>query len=365
MKSIDRKTVMKAWLSKQIWLLAVLMTTCGALSLMSCSNEDSPVSNEEEPAYAGVPLIIFDTDLGSSTDDLFALEMLYRYEEEGRCKLLGIVVDREGEDCAAVADVMNTYFGRPDVPIALERNGIKNPHVWIDYQSLHTYTTDDGQPMFRRTISDYSSLPDGWQLYRRLLASQPDHSVTICSVGFVTSLAALLTSPGDSISPLGGMELVRRKVKRLYVMGGVFGNSEEADYNFRQGLSFARVFFSRWPKDVDVVFSPMEVGQDVEYAPEQVISDISWTDAHPVKQIYLRCNCYTGQKMWDPMVIVHAVEGDEVFSLSERGDVVLTSQGQTIFTPSAAGNSRYQLPGSAAWGAAILEEIRRINMTHQ
>ena len=27
--------------------------------------------------------------------------------------------------------------------------------------------------MFKRTISDYASLPNGWQLYRQLLASQP------------------------------------------------------------------------------------------------------------------------------------------------------------------------------------------------
>ena len=35
----------------------------------------------------------------------------------------------------------------------------------------------EGQPMFSRSIVDYSSLPDGWQLYRRLLAEQPDRSV--------------------------------------------------------------------------------------------------------------------------------------------------------------------------------------------
>ena len=64
-----------------------------------------------------MPLVILDTDIGSSTDDLFALEMLCRYDDEGRCRLLGVVVDREGEDCAACADVMNTYFGHGDVPV--------------------------------------------------------------------------------------------------------------------------------------------------------------------------------------------------------------------------------------------------------
>ena len=49
----------------------------------------------------------------SSTDDLFAMQMLYRYADEGKCKFLGVVVDRQGEDYAALADVMNTYFGSP------------------------------------------------------------------------------------------------------------------------------------------------------------------------------------------------------------------------------------------------------------
>lgn len=51
-----------------------------------------------------------------------------------------------------------------------------------------------------------------------------------------------------------------------------------------------------------MVFSPMETGQTVEYTPEQVISDISWTDAHPIKQVYMNCNCNTGQRMWDVMI---------------------------------------------------------------
>ena len=49
-------------------------------ALTSCSNDDDPTGRQDE--YAGVPLVILDTDIGSSTDDLFALEMLYRYEDD-------------------------------------------------------------------------------------------------------------------------------------------------------------------------------------------------------------------------------------------------------------------------------------------
>ena len=346
---------------KYLWMMAAILV-CGMMTaLTSCSNDDDAVEPEQQ-VYSGVPLVIFDTDIGSSADDLFALEMLYRYEDEGRCRLLGVMVDREGERNAAFADVMNTYFGHGDVPVGLVRDGIKEPKVWIDY--AHVADTKDGQdgnPMFRRTVADYSQLPDGWRLYRRLLAAQPDHSVSIVSVGFVTCLAQLLASGADEYSSLSGVELVRRKVKCIYLQGGVFGEAVEPDFNFAQGITFSKPFFQNWPQEVDMVFSPMEAGQDVEYTPEQVIADVSWTDAHPIKQVYMQCDCNTGQRMWDVMPVVQAVEGDALFSLSGRGTVTLTDQAETIFTPSATGNCRYQLPGSEAWAAQMLEKIRNVN----
>ena len=340
------------------WMLAAILI-CGTVLLLTCSKDNDNIPEPtEETEYQGKPLVILDTDIGSSTDDLFALEMLYRYDQAERCKLLGVVVNRMGEENAAVADVMNTYFGHENLPIGLVRNGLQDPKVWIDYKALPTYTDENGEPMFRRSLSDYSTLPDGWQLYRRLLASQPDHSVSICSVGFVACLSQLLTSEGDAYSELNGVELVRQKVKRLYIMGGVFGTSEEPDFNFLQGIDFASTFFNLWPSDVDMVFSPMEAGEKVEYTPEQVIADIDWTDIHPIKQVYLTCNCNTGQRMWDPMAVIQAVEGDNLFPMSERGTVTFTSKGQTLFSPSPTGNCRYQTAIPDETADILLEKIR-------
>ena len=346
----------------KLWKLAAILVCSAMTALTSCSNDNDSARHQEE--YSGVPLIIFDTDIGSSADDLFALEMLYRYEDEGRCRLLGVMVDREGEGNAAFADVMNTYFGHGDVPIGLIRNGIKDPKVWIDYAHVADTKDGEGHQMFSRSIADYSALPDGWRLYRRLLAAQPDHSVSIVSVGFVTCLAQLLASGADKYSLLSGVELVRQKVKCIYLQGGVFGEAEEPDFNFAQSLTFAKTFFQDWPQEVDMVFSPMEAGQDVEYTPEQVIADVSWTDAHPIKQVYMQCDCNTGQRMWDVMPVIQAVEGDSLFSLSERGTVTLTDQAETIFTLSATGNCRYQLSGSEEWAAQMLEKIRKANKNH-
>ncbi len=325
--------------------------------LCGCSIEGKP------KPYTGTPLVILDTDIGSSTDDLFAIQMLLDYEQCGKCQLLGVVVDRVGDDCAACADVMTNYFGSGTTPLALVRNGLDSPKVWIDYQKMPYYTLKEGNAMFSRTLSDYSSLPDGWQLYRLLLSKQPDHSVSICSIGFVACMAQLLQSKADEYSALSGKELVRQKVKCLYMQGGVFGDAEEPDFNLAQGPAFAQTFFDLWPQDVDIVFSPMEVGQLVEYTPEQVISDVHWTDVHPIKQVYMTCNCNTGQRMWDVLPVVQAVEGDSQFALSERGIVRLTPQCATIFTPAPSGNCRYQLSESREWAEAMLQRIRIINST--
>ena len=49
-------------------MLAAILAICGANVFISCSNDDDPAGQQDE--YAGVPLIIYDTDIGSSADDL-------------------------------------------------------------------------------------------------------------------------------------------------------------------------------------------------------------------------------------------------------------------------------------------------------
>ena len=68
--------------------------------------------------------------------------------------------------------------------------------------------------------------------------------------------------------------------------------------------------------------------------------------------------------MWDVMPTVQAVEGDRLFTLSERGILTVTPEYTTIFTPSVTGHFRYQIPGDTGWSAAMLEKIRTFNIIH-
>ena len=308
--------------------------------------------------------VILDCDMGSSTDDLFALMMLYRYMDMHRCNLIGVIVDRMGRANADIVDAMNNFYGYPDIPIGLETQGIATPHVFISYHNMPYARTTDAVPMFARSIPDNQPYMESYKLYRKLLAEQPDHSVTIASIGFVTSLSRLLQSGADEYSPLSGVELVRRKVCAIYAMGGVFGEAVEPDYNFKQAIDFSLKFFELWPKEIDIVFSPGEVGDPLDYRPETVIADMNWTDTHPIKWIYQFLNCDTGQKMWDPQAVINAVEGDDLYKLSPRGWVTLTPNGETLFKEDPKGNARYQYPGDPEWCDTVLKYIRIMSIQH-
>ena len=106
------------------------------------------------------PKIIFDTDIVGSTDDLVALCALYKYMDEGKCDVIGIVVDREGEKNAACVDVFNTYYGHPDIPIGLVKNGINNPVVWNDYSGIAQWQLP--LPEARRCLMEFSNSKGGF-----------------------------------------------------------------------------------------------------------------------------------------------------------------------------------------------------------
>ena len=89
---------------------------------------------------------------------------------------------------------------------------------------------------------------------------------------------------------------------------------------------------------------------------------VNWPSTGFTVQILLRLGFHwnmTSAQYLDPMAIIQAVEGDGLFTLSGRGTVSLTPQAETVFTPSATGNCRYQLAGTADWNATMLEKIRQ------
>ena len=156
-------------------LLAVAIL---ALSLLMAA----PVYASDGPRQAS---IIIDTDFGQWWDDVAALAAAHSSADRGRARILGIVSDVDNEWNAPALDALNTWYGRPDIPIGVTAGA-------APVEQNYARTIAEGYPHSGGT-------EDAVALYRRLLRAQPDHSVTILSIGGLTALAQLLrTDPGWS-----------------------------------------------------------------------------------------------------------------------------------------------------------------------
>ena len=158
---------MKTTLKKKLFGLSLsLFVAVIAIGIASCSSTKQVVNNAPSvpKVQKAEPInLILDADFGSSTDDLFALMMINHFMDEGRVDLKGIIVDREGAKNAGVVDIFNTYYGHPNVPVGLERNGVKNPRCFIPYNGICDLKDVHGNPMFKRSF-DENKCMEGYKL---------------------------------------------------------------------------------------------------------------------------------------------------------------------------------------------------------
>jgi len=360
---MKQKATFKCMLTVTFLVVTAMLTGCKTTqnAQPSTLNAQPSTLNAQRSTPIGM---ILDADFGSSTDDLFALMMLNHYIDEGKVDLKGIIVDREGEDNAGVVDIFNTYYGHPEIPVGLERNGVKNPRCFIPYNGICKLKNEQGQPLFKRSF-DASQCPDGYKLYRQLLSKADDKSLVVVAIGFATTLSQLFESGADEFSPLSGVELFGQKVKAVYIQSGRFEAGDSlCGYNMRAAARQSAVFYEKLPHSVELIMSPSNIGDQMNYLPKDVMADLSYSDLNPIKAVYSNYHCDTGQRMWDTNCLVNAVEGDGAYHLSPRGWVTFVERGQQslmLFKPDPAGNARYQIPGDSYYNEVKLMDIRRYN----
>ena len=291
-----------------------------------------------------VPSIILDTDMGNDIDDALALAAMNRYIDLGRVKVLAIGMSKEGAEAAEYTDIVQTWYGHGDIPIG-RVSGSTGPRTTGEHYTHKTCALKDetGAPLFARTngIGQTPSLTE--ELYRRVLAKQKDHSVTLVTVGFSTNMASLLETQADDISPLSGKELVRKKVKTLVMMAGNMAE-EKGEFNVTEDIVAARKVFAEWP--TPIVTSPFELGERVRF-PHNKVGDIAaGRQPNPVAEAY---RFYQGPNYdacsWDPTALIFAVEGENpnFYTLSPAGTIWVDEAGITRFAPLVGGQHRYLL----------------------
>ena len=328
-----------------LFLLAALVLLLPGCGRKTVSGGEPPIS------------VIFETDLGNDVDDALALDMLYKYLDAGKIRLLAVNLNKNGTAPAEFADIMNTWYGYPDIPIGIIRDGADcETDAAVNYAKAVVDLKDTGgNPVFARSHPGYADYPEAVTLYRKILAAEPDSSVVIVSVGFSTNLARLLETPADGISPMTGRELVARKVKLLSTMAGCFIDPDNHEYNVVKDVPSAKAVFESWP--TPVVTSPVEVGGGIKYPGSSIENDFSWALLHPMVEAYKAYRPMPYDRpTWDPTAVLYAVEGEGWFTVSPPGRIAVTEEGSTFFTEDPAGTRRY-LAVNADQRAAILQHF--------
>ncbi len=264
--------------------------------------------------------VILDTDMDSDVDDVQALAMLHAYEQAGLIDLIGVVVTSNDSSSFACADAINTFYGKPDIPIGFLKEQ-------DDLSHFSKYTRQVSKE-FPHSLKQIGQTTESARLYRKLLAESPDTSVVIVTIGHLSSLQDLLQSVPDSMSPLSGQQLVRQKVKRWLCMGGTFPQGKEANFYRPDPLSTVYCL-EHW--DQEVVFCGWEVGKQIITGGDYLKSKLP--QKNPVYQAYELYNNFAGRPAWDQVAVVLLDEkAEDYFDFVRQGYVAVSADGSNVWT---------------------------------
>lgn len=286
-------------------------------------------------AQAGPVPLIFDTDIGNDVDDVLALSVLHALQSRHECQIIGVTVTKPDEMAGPFVDVIDTFYGRPEIPIGCVRPASDEPPTrFLSLAQKYPHRLQRG-----------SDAPRPAPFLRKLLAGEPDHSVVLVQVGYFSNLAALLDSPADDISPLAGRELIQRKVKFLSVMAGAFQAAQQKDhfleFNVVKDIPSARKLAADWP--APIVWSGFEIGIAIPYPAASIEHDFGYVPHHPAAEAFRLYNPpHTDRPSWDLTAALYAVRPDcGYFGLSPRGKVMVDADGFTHFSPEANGRDQF------------------------
>lgn len=258
--------------------------------------------------------IILDTDIGPDYDDVGAVAVLHALADSGYAEPLAVIASNANEYVVPTIEILNIYFGRPDLPIGSPKApDAPNEKAVQGWPELLV-------EKYPHTMKSFNEAPDAIATYRKILASQPDTSVTVVTVGFLTNLAQLLDSKADDYSPLEGKELVEKKVKKLVSMAGLFPEGRE--YNvFIDSVASEKVF-NNWP--TEIIFSGFEIGKKVITGFELINNSEINT---PVKDAYAKAMPHwksdsLGRMSWDQTAVLVAIRGHQPYYTLQRGKFI-------------------------------------------
>ena len=274
--------------------------------------------------------VIFDTDMGPDYDDVGAITLLHAFADSGKATILATMSSNKYEGVAAVINLFNTYFHRPEIPIGVPggKGGVN--------QKDKQHWTDSILQRYPHAIDRNDQAEDAVTLYRKVLARQADHSVVIITVGFLTNLQGLLESQPEHISPQDGQALVKKKVKQLVSMAGKFPQGWE--FNVVSDSTASRYVFEHWP--TKVLLSGFEIGVRIKCG----LPLVNNPNIHhsPVKDVFrisipLAAEDSLGRSSWDETAVLIAIAGYRPWYRTESGVMHVAPNGSDTWETAPLG----------------------------
>jgi inosine-uridine nucleoside N-ribohydrolase len=283
--------------------------------------------NENQPVK-----IIFDTDFGPDYDDVGALAFLHAMADSGKAEILATVSSNQHELVAPCINIVNIYFNRPDLPIGSPKSHGVNLTAFQRWP-------DTLVAKYPHTVMSTADVPDAISVYRKVLYSQPDTSVTIVTVGFLTNLAGLLESKADSLCPLSGRDLIVKKVKKLVSMAGKFPSGSE--FNVHMDSTASVYVYENWP--TPVIFTGFEIGEKIHTGLRVMNMEVTHS---PVRDVFRQCipmaeEDKNGRMSWDETAVLIAVYGTGGFFDRVTGTIKVNPDGSNGWVDSPAGTHSY------------------------
>jgi len=278
--------------------------------------------------------VIFDSDMGPDYDDVGAITLLHAFADDGKANILATIASTRYDNVAAVFNVFNTYFNRPNIPIGVPKGEA------LDLRDFQHWS-DSVVKNYPHAINSNKDVPDAVALYRRVLAIQPDKSVTIITVGFLTNLKNLLQSKADMFSPLTGEQLVKQKVKQLVSMAGKFPAGSE--FNVNQDFEASKYAYDNWP--TPVLFSGFEIGEKIKVGLPLIHNDAIQNS--PIKDVFriaipMAAEDSAGRKSWDETAVLVGVLGYENWYDVKQGKIVVSDKdGSNTWVDDKTSNQYY------------------------
>ena len=273
--------------------------------------------------------IIFDTDLGPDYDDVGALTLLHALADSGQVNILATISSNKHELVIPCIEVINTYFNRPSIPVGAPKSAGGG-----DLTTWHKVKWTEVLPArYKHQTAKTSDAPDAVKVYRKILKAQPDRSVVICTVGFLTNMKDLLLSEADDISPLSGKELVAKKVKHLVSMAGNFPKGRE--FNVCIDAPASIVVAEQWP--TEIIISGFEIGKEVLTGKRLVKMNVQNNPVKDAFEISFAEGDPDGRMSWDQTATLVAAKGIEPYFSTERGFMKVDAEGNNTWEPTEKG----------------------------